>query len=317
MVTVRVRATRDGGGLPGEYRKAFHVLTDPDLLAGFHLMGGSGESSPARGSDGDGARSHRHRRRPARLSRRRLSFRFPRGGDAIPHSKAIARGDRLARPTRAHARVDHCDRGGRRSRRRRHFRDRGRRSRPTPLRIFRRRHAARGLPGRGRRRRLRDGHAEPRHRRRLLFVTGARRSRRRRRARNRHRRHGRARLRLARRRRHAGRIPGHAARRRRGSRRVHRRVAGARRPEGDGTLEIVVGTTEDYTDTGRLYVVEADGTIADGFPKTSARRGASVHRQRPAPSPALADVDGDGTRSRCSRPGCSRKSSAPTARTTL
>lgn len=50
VVTVRVRATLHGGsveGLKGESRKAFHVYKDPDLLPGFPVfVGASGESSP-------------------------------------------------------------------------------------------------------------------------------------------------------------------------------------------------------------------------------------------------------------------------------
>jgi hypothetical protein len=80
--------------------------------------------------------------------------------------------------------------------------------------------------------------------------------------------------------------------------------------DGDGTNEIVVGTNETYTSpapaplpglpggSGRAYVIEADGTIAPGWPvkpTSIAPSAVPVVAEGVPNSPALADVDGNGT----------------------
>lgn len=71
--------------------------------------------------------------------------------------------------------------------------------------------------------------------------------------------------------------------------------------DGDGSLEVVVGTNEVYERSGRVYAFKSDGTLLSGWPVQVP----SVVPEGPdllplvgqgVPSaPALADVDGDGT----------------------
>ncbi|MEK6606877.1 MAG: FG-GAP-like repeat-containing protein, partial [Myxococcota bacterium] len=306
MVTVRVRATRDGGGLPGEYRKAFHVLTDPDLLAGFPIwMGGSGESSPKLADlDGDGAREivigtadglvHAYRADGSELSG------FPAAADAIPQLEGdfslaatgfFAKADAALTRASITATVAVGDLDGDGI-----FEivaaDLDRR-----LYVFSADGTPRaGFPVDG----VGDGYAmdTPSHviadgffsspalgdldgDGALEIVTAGM--------------DGRV---------YAwhddGATPGGfpVTLRDEDEDRVEYIVASPALGdlEGDGTLEIVVGTTEDYTDTGRLYVVEADGTIADGFPENVGSIAVLPYIGSGLPSsPALADVDGDGT----------------------
>jgi len=72
--------------------------------------------------------------------------------------------------------------------------------------------------------------------------------------------------------------------------------------EGDGQAEIVAATNETYGPsiggTGRAYVVRADGSIADGWPiRPSSLQISAVPQvaEGIGTSPAMADVDGDGT----------------------
>ncbi len=65
--------------------------------------------------------------------------------------------------------------------------------------------------------------------------------------------------------------------------------------DGDGLPEIVAATTEDYANSGRLYAVNGDGTIVTGWPISirSVRILPLVGEGLPN-SPCLADVDHDG-----------------------
>jgi hypothetical protein len=65
--------------------------------------------------------------------------------------------------------------------------------------------------------------------------------------------------------------------------------------DGDGDLEIVVGAMD-----GRLYALNGDGSLVDGFPVElrttySTADGDRSNGERSISSPALGDVDGDGT----------------------
>jgi MYXO-CTERM domain-containing protein len=64
----------------------------------------------------------------------------------------------------------------------------------------------------------------------------------------------------------------------------------------DGHLEIVVGTNEDYDGRGRMYALHSDGTYMNGWPKTLPTVEVLPFVGRGLPnSPAMADVDGNGT----------------------
>jgi MYXO-CTERM domain-containing protein len=62
--------------------------------------------------------------------------------------------------------------------------------------------------------------------------------------------------------------------------------------DGDGTVELVVGTNEDYDGTGRFYLVRGDGSIAPGFPKSIPTLGVLPFVGTGLPnSPAMANTD--------------------------
>jgi len=64
--------------------------------------------------------------------------------------------------------------------------------------------------------------------------------------------------------------------------------------DGDGDLEMMVGTNEDYDGAGRFYIVNADGSIADGFPKSIPTFGVLPFVGTGLPnSPAMGDMDGE------------------------
>lgn len=67
--------------------------------------------------------------------------------------------------------------------------------------------------------------------------------------------------------------------------------------DGDGLIEIVVGTSEVYGSSGRVYAVKPDGTFVPGWPIELLGLMADIlpYVGRGVPTnPALADVDGDG-----------------------
>ncbi len=67
--------------------------------------------------------------------------------------------------------------------------------------------------------------------------------------------------------------------------------------DGDGQIEIVVGTSEVYGSTGRVYAVKPDGSFVPGWPIEALGLMPDIlpYVGRGVPTnPALADVDGDG-----------------------
>lgn len=67
--------------------------------------------------------------------------------------------------------------------------------------------------------------------------------------------------------------------------------------DGDGLREIIVGTSEVYGSSGRVYAVKPDGSYLDGWPIEALGLMADIlpYVGRGVPTnPALADVDGDG-----------------------
>lgn len=65
--------------------------------------------------------------------------------------------------------------------------------------------------------------------------------------------------------------------------------------DGDGQLEIAVGTNEDYDGRGRMYALEGDGTMMPGWPRTLTTASVLPFVGNGLPnSPAIGDFDGDG-----------------------